>query len=146
MKKRRLALLALVLTMVLITAFPMTAYAAETLNLIQSWNANGSKTTEVEELSRTHYPMAVNPLYIGTVQIRYTTSGNPITSVEVDGVRVTPRIIQSRYYQVVPGVYRYEHTFQIDVDGVVRPGTERSLIEFATGNSYYGINVKWQAG
>lgn len=146
MKKRRLALLALVLTMVFITAFPLTAYAAETANLIQSWNADGSKTTDVEELSNTHFPLAVEPLYIGTIQIRYTTDGNPITNVQVDGVSVMPRIIRSRYYQVVPGVYRYEHTFQIDVNGVVRPGTERSLIKFLTGNSLYGVNVKWKAG
>lgn len=139
MKKRRLALLALVLTMVLITAFPMTAYAAETVNRI------GSRG-EWQDLSRTAFPITDEPLFIDVLTIRYTTSGSTLSNVEVDGVSVTPQIINCRYYQVVPGVYRYEQTFQIDVTRIVRQGTDRSLITFATGNSMYGIHVTWKAG
>lgn len=144
MKKRRLALLALVLTMVLITAFPMTAYAAETPNTIQSWSADGNESTREEELPNAHFPMAFTPQFKGIVRIKYTTSGNPISYVEVDNTRVIPQIIRTRYYMVVPGVYRYEHIFEINVAGIVKSNTDQSLIEFATGNNLYGVNVRWQ--
>jgi len=131
--------------MVLITAFPMTAYAAESPNTIKSTiiQANGDRFERSEELSKTLFPVTEKLHYKGTIKIVYTTSESPVSYVEVDGERITSYTAIPIRYQVIPGLYRFEQHITFDVAGIVGANTKSSLITFATGNSLYGIHVNW---